>query len=60
MLDTGECTNDEEYKVLAFEAKADGDDIYVRLPPPDELDAMIGSSKCTSPLLLALDGLFWY
>ena len=46
MLDTGECSNDEEYKVLAFEAKAVDDDVLVKLPPPAELDAMIGSSQC--------------
>jgi nitrite reductase (NAD(P)H) len=31
--------------VLAFEVKEENNDIFVRLPPPDELDALIGSSK---------------
>lgn len=47
-LDTGDCLNDEEYKVLAFEVKEDENgsgDLLVKLPPPDELDALIGSSK---------------
>lgn len=47
-LDTGDCLNDDEYKVLAFEVKEDetgSGDLLVKLPPPDELDALIGSSK---------------
>ncbi|SGY20621.1 BQ5605_C016g08108 [Microbotryum silenes-dioicae] len=44
-LDTGECTNDEEYKVLAFEVKNEGEDLFVKLPPAEELDALIGSTK---------------
>lgn len=44
-LDTGDCTNDEEYKVLAFEAKEVSGDILLLLPPPEELDALIGSAK---------------
>lgn len=45
-LDDGSCTNDDEYKILAFEVKeAPNRDILLRLPPPDDLDALIGSSK---------------
>ena len=45
-LDNGDCTNDDEYKILAFEAKEDGNgQIVVRLPPGEELDALIGSAK---------------
>ena len=45
-LDNGDCTNDDQFKVLAFDAKAENGEILVLLPPPDDLDAMIGSSKC--------------
>ncbi|GAA6024584.1 hypothetical protein JCM11491_000289 [Sporobolomyces phaffii] len=44
-LDTGECQNDDEYKILAFDVKVNGGDLLVQLPPPDELDALIGSSR---------------
>ncbi|GAA5967842.1 hypothetical protein JCM11641_005783 [Rhodosporidiobolus odoratus] len=44
-LDNGDCLNDEEYKILAFDVKEENGDILVQLPPPDELDAFIGSSK---------------
>jgi nitrite reductase (NAD(P)H) len=44
-LDTGECTNDAELGVLAFEVKAEGEDIHVRLPPLAELEDVIGTSK---------------
>lgn len=45
-LDNGDCTNDDQFKVLAFDVKEENDEILVLLPPPDDLDAMIGSSKC--------------
>lgn len=48
-LDNGDCTNDDQFKVLAFDAKAENGEILVLLPPADDLDAMIGSSKCTYP-----------
>lgn len=44
-LDNGDCTNDEEYKILAFEAKEENGAIFLRLPPGDQLDALIGSAK---------------
>ncbi|KAK4702458.1 nitrite reductase (NAD(P)H), partial [Phenoliferia sp. Uapishka_3] len=44
-LDTGDCINDDEYKILAFEAKEEGGKILLRLPPPEDLDELIGSSK---------------
>jgi hypothetical protein len=45
-LDNGDCTNDDQFKVLAFDAKEENDQVLVLLPPPDDLDAMIGSKKC--------------
>jgi nitrite reductase (NAD(P)H) len=44
-LKTGDCLNDEEYSILAFEVRADGDDILLLLPPQEELDAVIGTNK---------------
>jgi hypothetical protein len=45
-LDNGDCTNDDQFKVLAFDVKEENEEILLLLPPPDDLDAMIGSSKC--------------
>jgi hypothetical protein len=45
-LDNGDCTNDDQFKVLAFDAREENDQVFVLLPPPDDLDAMIGSKKC--------------
>ncbi|GAA5924803.1 hypothetical protein JCM10213_000447 [Rhodosporidiobolus nylandii] len=44
-LDNGDCLNDEEYKIMAFAVKEEDGDLLVQLPPPDELDALIGSAK---------------
>lgn len=44
-LDTGDCTNDAEYKILAFDVKEVAGNLLLLLPPPDDLDAIIGSSK---------------
>lgn len=44
-LDTGDCINDDEYKVMAFEAKEENGDILLRLPPSDDLDSLIGTSQ---------------
>lgn len=44
-LDTGECTNDGELGVMAFEVKAVGEEILVLLPPLLELEAAIGTTK---------------
>jgi nitrite reductase (NAD(P)H) len=44
-LKTGDCLNDSEFSIITFEVRADGDDISLLLPPEDELDAVIGTSK---------------
>ncbi|KAG9119852.1 hypothetical protein FRC07_004917 [Ceratobasidium sp. 392] len=41
----GECNNDPEMKILTFDAKEEEGQIFVSLPNPDELDAVIGTSK---------------
>jgi nitrite reductase (NAD(P)H) len=46
-LDNGECGNDADFSILAFKVKADEDgNLLVKLPPEDELDALIGRSRC--------------
>lgn len=48
-LDTGECANDGDFSILTFKVKADSEgNLLVKLPPEDELDALIGSSRCKS------------
>jgi nitrite reductase (NAD(P)H) len=44
-LKTGDCLNDEEYAILAFDVRVDDDTVMLLLPPEDELDAVIGTSK---------------
>jgi len=47
-LTQGDCLNDPEYKILAFEAREDPDgsgDIQLLLPPEDDLDAILGTEK---------------
>lgn len=44
-LDNGDCTNDAQYSVLAFDVRADAGQLLILLPPEDELDAVIGASK---------------
>ena len=46
-LDNGDCTNDSDFSILSFDVKeGENGDLLVKLPPEDELDALIGSSKC--------------
>ncbi|KAF8599087.1 nitrite reductase [Ceratobasidium sp. AG-I] len=44
-LEGGECNNDPEMKILTFDAKEEDGQIFVLLPEPDALDAVIGTSK---------------
>ncbi|KAG6907837.1 hypothetical protein DXG01_007219 [Tephrocybe rancida] len=44
-LDTGECLNDDDYQIITFEAKEVDGDILVKLPEPDLLDEVLGTSK---------------
>lgn len=44
-LSTGDCLNDADYKILAFSAREVDGDISVLLPPAEDLDELIGSSK---------------
>lgn len=47
-LTNGECLNDSEYQILAFEAREDPNgtgDIQLLLPPQDDMDAILGTEK---------------
>lgn len=44
-LKTGDCLNDNEYSIIAFDVKVEGDDILILLPEANELDAVIGTNK---------------
>lgn len=44
-MKSGDCLNDNEYSILAFDVKVEGDGVLLLLPESDELDAVIGSSK---------------
>jgi nitrite reductase (NADH) large subunit len=48
-LETGECLGGEDYSVRVFPVKVEGDDVYLHLPPAEELDAMLATAKtCNS------------
>ncbi|KAG1776329.1 hypothetical protein EV702DRAFT_1179952 [Suillus placidus] len=44
-LTDGKCLNDEDFSIIPFDVKQEGDDLLVLLPDSDNLDAVIGTSK---------------
>jgi nitrite reductase (NAD(P)H) len=47
-LTQGDCLNDPQYQILAFEAREDPDcsgDIQLLLPPKDDIDVILGTEK---------------
>jgi len=44
-LETGTCLSGEDYSVRVFPVKIDGDDVYLQLPPVEELDAALATEK---------------
>jgi nitrite reductase (NADH) large subunit len=44
-LESGECTSGEDFRIDIFSVKVDGDDVYVQLPPAQELDAILATSS---------------
>ncbi|KAI6106917.1 hypothetical protein EDD16DRAFT_1489574 [Pisolithus croceorrhizus] len=44
-LDDGTCLNDIQYSIISFDIRKEGDDLQILLPEPEELDAVIGTSK---------------
>lgn len=55
-LETGECLSGEAYAVQVFPVKIEGDDVYLELPPEEQLDQFLATDKfcqgatCDSPL----------
>ena len=44
-LDSGECLNDDNFGIMAFEVKQEDGFLLVKLPEPEDLDEAIGTSK---------------
>ncbi len=44
-LETGACLSGEDYSVRVFPVKVEGDDVYLQLPPTEELDAVLATEK---------------
>jgi nitrite reductase (NADH) large subunit len=44
-LETGACLSGEDYSVRVFPVKIEGDDVYLHLPPAEELDAVLATAK---------------
>ncbi len=44
-LDNGRCLSGDDYHVEVFAVKVDGDDVYLELPPPEALDALLATGK---------------
>jgi nitrite reductase (NADH) large subunit len=44
-LETGQGLSDKEFSLQTFPVKIEGDDVYLQLPPIDELDAVYATDK---------------
>jgi hypothetical protein len=44
-LESGQCLSGEDYSVCVFPVKVEGDDVYLHLPPAEELDAVLATEK---------------
>ena len=44
-LETGKGLSDKDFSILVFPVKIDGDDVYLQLPPIEELDAIFATEK---------------
>jgi hypothetical protein len=44
-LQSGECLSGEDYSLRVFPVKVEGDDVYLLLPPAEELDAVLATAK---------------
>lgn len=44
-MQTGDCLNDNEYSIITFDVRVDGDNISILLPEAQELDAVLGTNK---------------
>jgi len=44
-LESGDCLSGEEYSVRVFPVRVEGADVYLQLPPEEELDATLATGK---------------
>jgi nitrite reductase (NADH) large subunit len=44
-LETGKCLGGEDYSLLTFPVKVEGDDVYLQLPAAEVLDAQLATAK---------------
>jgi nitrite reductase (NADH) large subunit len=44
-LESGQCLSGEDYSVRVFPVKVEDDDVYLQLPPAEELDAILATEK---------------
>ncbi len=44
-LDSGACLTGEDYEVLTFPVKIEGGDVFLALPPPEQLDAVLATEN---------------
>jgi nitrite reductase (NADH) large subunit len=44
-LESGQCLSGESYSVQVFPVKIDGDDVYLKLPPTEVLDAALATDQ---------------
>ena len=47
-LESGACLTGEDYEVLTFPVKIDGGDVFLELPPPVQLDALLATENVCS------------
>jgi nitrite reductase (NADH) large subunit len=44
-LESGKCISGEDFSLEVFPVRVDGDDVYLHLPPPELLDALLATEK---------------
>ena len=44
-LASGKCISGEDFSLEVFRVRVDGDDVYLYLPPPEVLDALLATEK---------------
>lgn len=45
LLRGGDCLNDDDFSIMTFDVKEEGEDLFLLLPEEQELDAILGTSK---------------
>ncbi len=44
-LESGQCLSGDDYTIQVFAVKVEGDDVYLQLPPVEELDAQLATER---------------